>query len=191
MNQELRIKNRKESLKSIIHDLLFMIRKSEGFTLIELLVVIAIVGILAGFLMANFIGVRERARDGQRKSDLRQIQAALELYRSDHGSYPSRNSIAILSALPLAYSTHLFCGVQLTDGGTPPVVYMQKVPCDPSDTTTGYSYGAEESTPSLWYRLFVCLENKNDNQRDDVDGGPEDHCSSPERVSWLLGKREP
>ena len=60
-----------------------------GFTLIELLVVIAIIGILTTFLVANFVGVKSRARDGQRKSDLRNIQAALEIYRSDKSVYPS------------------------------------------------------------------------------------------------------
>ena len=61
----------------------------KGFTLIELLVVIGIIGILSGLLMANFIGVRQRSRDGTRKSNLSQIQSAVELYRSDQGSYPS------------------------------------------------------------------------------------------------------
>ena len=55
----------------------------KGFTLVELLIVVAIIGILSTLLMANFIGVRQRARDAQRKADLRQIQSALELYRSD------------------------------------------------------------------------------------------------------------
>ena len=151
MNQELRIKNRKESLKSIIHDLLFMIRKSEGFTLIELLVVIAIVGILAGFLMANFIGVRERARDGQRKSDLRQIQAALETYISDQGIYPP-------DPLPA-------CGSALTDGGTPPITYMEKIPCDPLNTGQ-YRYSYDRLSGNISYGLFACLENVNDSQKD-------------------------
>ncbi|MDP2672104.1 MAG: type II secretion system protein, partial [Candidatus Daviesbacteria bacterium] len=56
-----------------------VIRNFRGFTLIELLVAIAIIGILSSFLLSNFVGVRQRARDGVRKSDLRQIQSALEL----------------------------------------------------------------------------------------------------------------
>ena len=61
---------------------------SKGFTLIELLVVIAIIGILTSVLMVNFIGVRQRARDAERKSQLKQLQAAFEVYRSDNGQYP-------------------------------------------------------------------------------------------------------
>jgi general secretion pathway protein G len=55
----------------------------KGFTLIELLVVIAIIGMLSALLVPNFMGARERARDAQRKSDLKQIQKALEMYRQD------------------------------------------------------------------------------------------------------------
>ena len=89
-------------------------KKFNGFTLIELLVVIGIIGILASFLFANFVGIRQRARDGVRKNDLHQIQSALEMYRSDNqGSYPA--------SLPT-------CGNQFDDGTA---VYMKKVPCDP------------------------------------------------------------
>src|SRR3990167_9460895 len=87
MNQESGIRNQGK-LKTLIHYPLFITQPARGFTLIELLVVIAIVGLMSGFLVANFIGIKQRARDGQRKSDLRQIQAALELYRSDNASYP-------------------------------------------------------------------------------------------------------
>jgi type II secretion system protein G len=125
------------------------IRINKGFTLVELLVVVGIIGILATLLMANFIGVRQRARDAQRKSDIRQIQSALELYRSDIGSYPA--------ALPV-------CGSSLT-GGTPVNTYMQKVPCDPSGSTY-YNSGSYRYTGSggTTYTLSGCLENTADSQ---------------------------
>jgi len=125
--------------------------------LIELLVTIAIIGILSSFLLANFVGVRQRARDGVRKSDLRQIQSALELYRSDQGSYPP---------------TFPACANQFDDGGSTPVIYMQKIPCDPSSTTSTlipYTYSYSDVTKI--YSLIACLENSNDSQGDkDVSG---------------------
>jgi len=62
-------------------------RKS-GFTLVELIVVITIIGILAGFGFTNYATSQKRARDGKRKVDLEQIRSALEMCRTDCGSYP-------------------------------------------------------------------------------------------------------
>lgn len=117
-----------------------------GFTLIELLIVIAIVGVLATLVMANFLSVRSRARDVQRKADLRQLQSAIEFYRSDRGTYPT-------SPLPA-------CGSALSFGGT---TYMQKIPCDPMNTGQ-YTY--RYTTTGTTYNLISCIENVNDSQKD-------------------------
>ena len=118
----------------------------KGFTLIELLIVVAIIGVLATLVMANLSGVRQKSRDTLRKSDLRQIQAALELYRSDQASYPP-------SPLPS-------CGSALSVGTT---TYIQKVPCDPMNTGQHvYTYISTGTS----YSLIACLENTNDLQKD-------------------------
>ncbi len=122
----------------------------KGFTLVELLVVVAVIGILSTLLVANFIGVRQRGRDAQRKSNLRQMQSALELYRADQAGYPT--------SLPA-------CGAAFTsiDGKA---IYMQKVPCDPSGVS--YSYTSSDTTK---YTVIGCLENSNDPEIDkDVNG---------------------
>lgn len=64
-----------------------------GFSLVELLVVISIIGVLAAVLMANFMGMRERARDAQRIQDLYAIKNALRMYYNDYQSYPVSGSL--------------------------------------------------------------------------------------------------
>jgi general secretion pathway protein G len=141
--------------------------RSSGFTLIELLIVIAIIGILATLISANYIGVRQRARDTARKSDMRQLQSALELYKSDVGSYPNgfsnksvTNTASCNNASRVAFSYNS-------------INYMTKVPCDPLSSSTfnagNYYY---TSATGATYTLAACLENSNDGDTDSTTTSP-------------------
>lgn len=112
----------------------------KGFTLIELLVVIALIGILSTLVIANLNSARERSRDVQRKSDLRNVQTALRLYYNDHGSFPATFSL---------------WGSPWVDGAT---TYMSQVPTDPL-TSQSYKYSEVDSDN---YTLEACLENRSD-----------------------------
>ena len=151
MNIDMKNKNSQNGFVSI--------KKRNGFTLIELLVSISIIAILTALLTANFIGARQRGRDGQRKSNMYQIQSALELYRADNGDYPAT---AALSS----------CGNGISVNGT---VYMQKVPCDP---VTGDPYIYTAAVDGSTYTLFGCLENSNDSEKD-TDQADAAVCTSP------------
>lgn len=130
--------------------------RKTGFTLVELIIVMAIISILTGLLIANFIGVRERGRDSQRKSDLRQIQSALEFYRSDNDGYPVNvpNCGSSLKAPPVPACSST-------------IVYLQNVSQDPQ----GGSYQYSVAGSGLGYCLRACLENTNDPDRDEVKFG--------------------
>jgi len=116
----------------------------QGFTLIELLVVISIIGILATLVAANLNSARSRARDAERKSDLKNIQTALRLYYNDNGSYPTAS-----------YIDSRWGGVW-SAGST---VYMSTLPQDPLTSQT-YKYVLGADTDS--YTLSACLENASD-----------------------------
>src|SRR3989344_8609229 len=105
------------------------IKSGAGFTLIELLIVVAIISILSTLLMVNFIAVRQRGRDAERKSGLRQIQSALELYRADEDTYPLPSNNTVGSCI----------GNPSDCTGT---VYMKKVPADPNK---------DPNDPTSWY----------------------------------------
>lgn len=133
----------------------------KGFTLIELLVVISVIAVLTTLLMANFIGIRQRGRDGQRKSNLYSIQSALELYRADNGIYPDTDSFPA-------------CDTSLA-GDNGASVYMQTVPCDPLDDTD-YEYVSVDGTT---YTLIGCLENENDADADRETEYSTSGCATP------------
>ncbi len=120
-----------------------------GFTLIELLVVIAIIGSLSALFLPNFMAVRERARDTQRKSDLKQIQKAFELYRQDQTD----------SSFPTSLPTIGECWSSLA--GCTGNVYAGKFPGDPNRTDNSGAYYYSQ-TSSTTYVLCSCLENKAD-----------------------------
>lgn len=149
---------RVEILRSKVQSFL----NQKGFTLVELLVVIAIIGILSTLLTANFIGVRQRSRDSQRKSNLRQIQSALELYRADQAGYPT--------TIPA-------CGQSFTSPNGQNT-YMAKVPCDPNGGSYTYS-----STDITRYTLVGCLENSNDAEKDATNVAP---CNGTTNFSYTL-----
>jgi general secretion pathway protein G len=90
-----------------------------GFTLIELLIVIGLLAVLAGSILAIFnpFGQIQKSLDAKRKSDLAQIQRALELYYQDKGQYPIQTAGY---AIPGAA------------WGTAWGNYMAKVPADPT-----------------------------------------------------------
>ncbi len=136
-----------------------------GFTLIEMLVVISIIGILATLVAANLTSARSRARDAQRKSDVKNISTALRLYYNDTGGFPDP------ATLPwgLAWS-----------GNSGNTVYMSTLPQDPLSPTQTYKY--ESSTPFDTFILSACLENASDIQGVDATGSYATWCPGSKRM---------
>lgn len=126
-----------------------------GFTLIELLVVIGIIATLTAMATYNFNQARVRARDVQRKNDIKAIQSALELYKNDHSQmFPTFDG-----------NLHSIIGTNLdkvlVDGG------YAKAPgySDPKETSKTGSwsqYKYQETNGGTGYILDICFENASD-----------------------------
>lgn len=136
-----------------------------GFTLVELLVVIGIIALVMIAVFPNFSGARQRARDSQRKSDLKDIQAALDLYKSDQKplSYVPSPTFPILCGK--CWSSDNTCGNP--SSGNISNIYTKKFPCDPGGLTTPTPYVyILNAGDNLKYTLTACLENPVDPDRD-------------------------
>lgn len=133
----------------------------KGFTLIELLIVIAIIGILAAALLVSLGGARKAGRDARRITDLRQVQAALELYFNKCARYPGDASCADAASQNWTGMESAVTGASIN---------VTKLPKDPINSLPYiYSYGVEP-TIGQSYVLKAVLESDNNALRDDLDG---------------------
>ena len=117
----------------------------QGFTLIELLVVIAIIAILAAILFPVFATAREKARQSQCSSNLKQIGLALIQYEQDYDDTTPPDQVQAIYGgqgysvtpliMPYVKSTQVFL---CPDGN-----YAN---CNPQVNCYGNSYGVND-----WY----------------------------------------
>jgi type IV pilus assembly protein PilA len=68
------------------------LRREDGFTLIELLVVILIIAILAAIAIPVFLNQRDKARQAQVHSALKNAATAVESHYLDFGTYGGLNA---------------------------------------------------------------------------------------------------
>lgn len=131
------------------------IHKNKGFTLVELLIVVLIIGVLAGILIGviNPQGIRKKARDAQRKADLKTIQTGLELYFSDNRVYPTSASWVQITGSD-AVSTNLKSGKYLNNVPVDPI--SNKPNSSPCDDVQGLRYNYKSN--NSYYYLTAIME---------------------------------
>lgn len=126
-----------------------------GFTLLELMVVIVILGVLIAAGLGSFTSSQQKSRDSRRKSDLRSIAQALELYYNDKGRYPNSDGNGNISGCGTGDASLCPWGEQFSDSkGT---IYMVKLPADPG---AGRKYYYRKS--GVNYQLYAGFENTED-----------------------------
>lgn len=141
-----------------------------GFTLVELLVVISIIGILASIGLVAFRSAQFRGRDAERKSDLKGLSSALELFYSDYGKYPSSSNGRIMAC---GYNSLTGVGTACTwgegefrdthGGGNTKTIYFKVMPKDAvSEHTYYYRTVAVNSVADSGFQIYAYLENPQD-----------------------------
>jgi general secretion pathway protein G len=121
--------------------------KQKGFTMVEILVVVAVMGILATIMLVAFSGLRERARDVKRETELSQIGQFLMIscYLPDGGA-------GEYDLVPLVQ--------ELLNKNPQYASYLKSVPKDPksgTDTESKYIYIVNADATKC--ALYANLEN--------------------------------
>jgi prepilin-type N-terminal cleavage/methylation domain-containing protein len=117
-----------------------------GFTIVELLIVIVVIGILAALVIVTYNGIQQKARDTERKTDIKALQGHLEAYWADNAKYPCLASITSTCAADLndsAFRTANLKGLDLAAFADPKNPTSQILCSSASANCYGYS-----ATPS-------------------------------------------
>lgn len=166
-------------------DLRFMIcrimnnrlRLQRGFTMIELIIVFALIALLSSYMLGmSFIGAKKRARDSERKTQIKQLSVALEQYVNDHGSYPASSADGEIMGCDSngddVYDE--LCDWGGIFGASGGVIYMAQLPKDKLSSNRRFFYQSN----SIGWQLFARLEDDRDpvldyNENGDYDEGGE------------------
>jgi prepilin-type N-terminal cleavage/methylation domain-containing protein len=89
-------------------------KNNRGFTIVELLIVIVVIGILAALVIVTYNGIQQKARDTERKTDVKAIQGHLEAYWADNAKYPT-----LAQANDATFRTNNFKGLDLASFADP------------------------------------------------------------------------
>lgn len=141
--------------------------KTRGFTLIEIMVAVSIIAILTAVIGVRTVTVGQQSRDADRQTDLRTVQAALELYKSKYGRYPAGCNG------PGVWSGQVGSGYACSGGNPLYIVgyeadkpftpeFMQALPKDPklNGTNSGYVYATNAEGSVFKFMALDTVESE-------------------------------
>ena len=111
----------------------------KAYTLIEILIVATIIVLLTAVAVVSYSNFLKQSRDAKRKTDIEQIRAALEMYRSDSDSYDPYASDNCASYVSLTL-------------GSPK--YIQSMPADPK-SSSGFYYRCDIAADDYTIGAFL------------------------------------
>jgi general secretion pathway protein G len=118
-----------------------------GFSLIEILIVVTIISLLVSIAAVSYGSFVKQSRDAKRKTDIEQVRAAIEMYKSFNNVYPTPDVSGSNNGMP-------FGSGGISDATS---TYLSKLPLDPK-TSSGYTYFYTTANNNLDYTVCAYLE---------------------------------
>lgn len=145
---------------------------SKIFTKKEFTILSVMLLVLMGVMLFNFSISERKARDAQRKQDLRDISNALESYKNDVGVYPASENGKIVGCdtgkkdelnMPILRACNW--GEESLGNAFHPdkAKYLERIPVDPRNSD-GYKY--YYLTDGKFFQIYASLEGADETERD-------------------------
>ena len=109
-------------------------KNNRGFTIVELLIVIVVIGILAALVIVTYNGIQQKARDTERKTDIKAVQGHLEAYWADNAKYPT-----LANVNDSAFRTANFKGLDSASFADPKNASSQQLCASATASCYGYA----------------------------------------------------
>lgn len=121
-------------------------RRQRGFTIVELLIVIIVIAVLAAIVVVAYTGITQRAYFTSYRTDLENLNKAILMYYTEHGTYPGTGSTGS-------------CWTDITNGNDvfiPNIVpsYINQIPAVPNWSNGKNYYAYCWSTNYTDYKLI-------------------------------------
>lgn len=123
--------------------------KIKGFTLIEVLVVIGIISMLIATAAVSYSVLSRNSRDAKRKTDIEQIRAALEIYKSNSS----------VSQYPGFFGGNVWGWTTIDNVNPAFLPYINSIPQDPKPSASCGNYLYAVPSNYYGYTIFTNLEN--------------------------------
>ena len=159
-------------------------RGSAAFTLIEMMAVITIIVILAGIVIGGMGYVNEKQATEKAKVQIKRLEAALEEYKLDGGTYPpTANMAGPFTAAGTGTSSVLFNALYYIGAQNSTKIYLPEL--DPVNNKQGWTTGTASATTKItdpWGNEY-CYRTATD-----ASGAANANTQNPDFDLWSMGK---
>lgn len=136
--------------------MIFMRVWERGFTTAEIIVVIGIIALLATAAYGGVNSVRKKAHDTERRTELKQLEVALRVYKDSYGRYPATGcggQVGVwVSPGPGTATWYVSCDDYIS-GLTPSI--MNTLPIDPNETRVDGGYMYRTNAAGTEYKVIA------------------------------------